>query len=1266
MGPINIDQQHWILFLINMKLRTATYIDPLQCSPFESKAKKACRKVTKNINKWLGNIQIKYERIKRHIQNNSYDCGPFICGYAENIAKGNSIESINIEQIRKTCREASNKATNPKDRKTITGGCNTISAPPTEAILYFSEDAMMEIITRELKNNRNFIIPPAMTRAIIKKDKETIMNHLEFRSFRGKENIIIPTIVNNHWSLFVIKTNDLSIQQTICHDNNGEDHDANQEALQRIAKTMEFFLWTEEELTRKPCILTEANPRDSGAEIAKQIIRLLYNNSNLIYNLGDIKEKAKKLLYRKIREQKRGLRTTMKRSTRNSLNIHTARTRRALADQLIADTKEQDVNTKVGEFEKLIGNIRPIHNKPSLYMGSLTQATRIDHGSIRRIYKLSKKTAYQLIVNRNTIDGHPDIKLLENHYEDKQNGRGRGISEMTRQAIKRGPPFVFEVPSTEELQAVMKKKCLDNTAPGKNNITYRDIKFTDPDLKIMHNIIENCIVNKTIPKNWRSYKTTMLPKPGKDGNYADKGSWRPIALLDCMYKIYTTVLYKQLNAWINENELLHPMQKSLGSDNGCAEHNFIIKAAANKTKEQLKQTLHICFLDIEEAFPSIDMDQILTILEVMGVQKAAIETIKDIYNQCTTTISCNNNSSKSIGIHRGVRQGCPLSMLLFNIGINPLLNRFDTTLEGGIIINNHRISTLAYADDLVIMAQNRYGLQCLLKHAEDFAQEMGFKFKPGKCGHLQIGKKRTLRELQIGNENIPEIPISDSYKYLGVEINNNMHAVPEETFRKIINDIENCTASALAPWQKLDAYRTFILPKFIYLFNNNHLYLKEVYRWDEIIRSKLKILIGLPTHAGNAYLYTSQKDGGCGQSSLTDEYLILTIVQAYNMLTSADPTTKDAAWYTIRMGAKGNNFVYDNNMDEAIEWLNKGDRAGRMVSWWTQTRVAIYLLQTKFQIKVEFNITGNNIGIEITSPEENDNRAIGRVTEKERDKLGKYIRTKIRLCYKLKWYNQAYGNTARTFNMGKLCTKPIFDGSLTTAEYYFINRTRNNKLQVHTSHGFNSDKSCRLCRYPEETQAHVFVHCEYTDGFINERHDNIIRIVEEEILAELQVSTKNNKECEVAPSKKRVDLQIINHASKKYSLIDIKCPYDEITNINDANKRNIEKYTELQNEVKRALPEWNVTLGTIVVGCLGSWWNGNNKTLKSIGLSEESIEKIAKDATVAAIQWSYGQWQCHQRRSFNQPSSFIDNNDDEANDEHNNLNTLEVDYEEKA
>ena len=86
-----------------------------------------------------------------------------------------------------------------------------------------------------------------------------------------------------------------------------------------------------------------------------------------------------------------------------------------------------------------------------------------------------------------------------------------------------------------------------------------------------------------------------------------------------------------------------------------------------------------------------------------------INWTKIIYaqNHVFSTVNVNGHLSRQIKIERGVRQGCPLSPLLYILCTEPLANaiRQDANVEGVNLLGYHHILS-KYADDTNFLLKN--------------------------------------------------------------------------------------------------------------------------------------------------------------------------------------------------------------------------------------------------------------------------------------------------------------------------------------------------------------------------------------------------------------------------------------------------------------------------------------------------------------------------------------------------------------------------------
>ena len=84
-----------------------------------------------------------------------------------------------------------------------------------------------------------------------------------------------------------------------------------------------------------------------------------------------------------------------------------------------------------------------------------------------------------------------------------------------------------------------------------------------------------------------------------------------------------------------------------------------------------------------------------------------------MYSRSKCAIKCGNRRTQFFNYNRGVRQGCILSPLLFNLYLNDFPFTLDNSRDTDAITlpNGDPLNCLFYADDLVLISQSASGLQ---------------------------------------------------------------------------------------------------------------------------------------------------------------------------------------------------------------------------------------------------------------------------------------------------------------------------------------------------------------------------------------------------------------------------------------------------------------------------------------------------------------------------------------------------------------------------
>ena len=180
--------------------------------------------------------------------------------------------------------------------------------------------------------------------------------------------------------------------------------------------------------------------------------------------------------------------------------------------------------------------------------------------------------------------------------------------------------------------------------------------------------------------------------------------YRPLTLLNADLKLLARIVATRLKRWISL--LLHPQQFC-----GAHDNNIYGATAALRDTIALSEQTHapacILSLDFESAFDNIAHSYLMTIMDAHGFSATFRGRIQQMYTNATSVVQLNGYISRTIRIQCSIRQGCPLSMLLFALCINPLLCMIDETLTRHRRGNRSLGPTIiTYADDVTIILRS--------------------------------------------------------------------------------------------------------------------------------------------------------------------------------------------------------------------------------------------------------------------------------------------------------------------------------------------------------------------------------------------------------------------------------------------------------------------------------------------------------------------------------------------------------------------------------
>lgn len=149
---------------------------------------------------------------------------------------------------------------------------------------------------------------------------------------------------------------------------------------------------------------------------------------------------------------------------------------------------------------------------------------------------------------------------------------------------------------------------------------------------------------------------------------------------------------------------------------------FIMKELASKYWEY-NRDLFIVFIDFTKAYDSIDRSKLWSLMKKFKFSDKIIKLIKLCVNDSKGKVKVGREYTEIFEINTGVRQGDGLSPILFNIALEEAL-RETTKSTGGAKIPD-KINLLAFADDVVIVAENKEDIKLLTQKLIEETAEVG-------------------------------------------------------------------------------------------------------------------------------------------------------------------------------------------------------------------------------------------------------------------------------------------------------------------------------------------------------------------------------------------------------------------------------------------------------------------------------------------------------------------------------------------------------------
>lgn len=324
--------------------------------------------------------------------------------------------------------------------------------------------------------------------------------------------------------------------------------------------------------------------------------------------------------------------------------------------------------------------------------------------------------------------------------------------------------FKFKMTNLNEIMMMAKElmRKVNKTELCNAKVWYDSLDYTGFFIK---EVINESLKSGYFPERWKTAVVVPIPKIK---NTKDSTQFRPINMMRNDEKIMEKIVKNQLMEYVESNCIISTKQSAYRRNHSC---ETVINYVMFKFTEALDrdEIVIAVFLDLKRAFETIDRDKLLEKLYFYGIRNIELEWFRSYLNGRKQKTKFNSKYSSEIEVPIGIPQGTQLSVILFILYINDIVN---VPMFSEIVL---------LADDALVIVTEK----CLNMAIEKMNYDLERIFKwlcanklflnCSKTQYMILGVKKSNEtnktEIKIDNHVIQKV---EKIKYLGITIDDQM------------------------------------------------------------------------------------------------------------------------------------------------------------------------------------------------------------------------------------------------------------------------------------------------------------------------------------------------------------------------------------------------------------------------------------------------------------------------------------------------------------
>lgn len=320
-------------------------------------------------------------------------------------------------------------------------------------------------------------------------------------------------------------------------------------------------------------------------------------------------------------------------------------------------------------------------------------------------------------------------------------------------------------------------------SPGLDGLSSEFYKvFKDVLIPILKDLFLVIFQNGQLSESMKKGMIKIIYK--RKGNKDDLRNYRPLSMLNTDYKILAKIFANRLKRVIPHIVTTNQAYGILGRD--IADTVTSIRDLIWYIKEK-KSDGFLFNIDLEKAFDRVEHKYLFDLLKRFGFGNNFIKWIKCFYTDIFSCFKINGFLTDYVGISRSIRQGCPLSALLYTLVAEPLGLAINGEKEiKGILIEGNEIEqkSFQYADDTTLFLKDINSVGKAMGIIDKYCRGSGAKVNKEKTEYIKMGK------VEVPQRNWHFKEQKSNIKILGITLGYDEIITREMNWDEVVNKME--------------------------------------------------------------------------------------------------------------------------------------------------------------------------------------------------------------------------------------------------------------------------------------------------------------------------------------------------------------------------------------------------------------------------------------------------------------------------------------------